>query len=150
MTKQDARRRLIWHGMVLFLIGLITGFVIPLLTNPRLGLSAHMEALLNGMVLVLVGGVVWDNMRLSQHMEAFVFRLLVFAAYANWAFCLLAAFFGGSEMLPLASAGHAAAPWQEIPVRIGLGLCAVSITVASVCVLVGLRAKAVESTPAVH
>jgi hydroxylaminobenzene mutase len=149
MTKQDARRRLIWHGMVLFLIGLLTGFIIPLLTNPRLGLSAHIEALLNGMALVLVGGVVWDNMRVSQRIAVFVFWLLVFAAYANWGFCLLAAFFGGSEMLPLASAGHAAASWQDVPVRLGLGLGAVSITVASVCILVGLREKAAESTPAV-
>ena len=125
--------------MVLFLLGLITGFAIPLLTNPRLGLSAHMEALLNGMLLVLVGGVVWQHLKVSQRTAAIVFRLLVFAAYANWAFCLLAAVFGASEILPLASAGHTAASWQQLPVRIGLELGAVSITVASICVLVGLR-----------
>jgi hydroxylaminobenzene mutase len=147
MTKQDARRRLIWHGMALFLIGLLTGFIIPLLTNPRLGLSAHMEALLNGIVLMLVGGVVWDHMRVSQRTASLVFWLLLFAAYANWAFCLLAAVFGGSETLPLASAGRTAAFWQEVLVRTGLGLCALSITVASVCVLVGLREKAAEGTP---
>ena len=55
MMAHHARRRLIWHGIVLFFLGLLTGFVIPAVTNPRLGLSAHMEALLNGMLLILVG-----------------------------------------------------------------------------------------------
>ena len=36
------------------------------------------------------------------------------------------------------------ASWQQVPVRIGLGVGALSITVASICVLVGLRDKAVD------
>ena len=54
MESRDTGRSLIWHGVFLFLLGLLTGCVIPAVTSPRLGLSAHMEALLNGMFLVLV------------------------------------------------------------------------------------------------
>jgi hydroxylaminobenzene mutase len=131
--------RLVWHGVFLFLIGLLTGFAIPGLTNPRLGLSAHMEALLNAMVLILIGGVVWKYMKLSERLEKIVFWFFMYAAYASWFFCLLAAVFGANKNLPIASAGHSVAPWQEIPVQGGLTLVALSITIASVIVLYGLR-----------
>jgi len=131
--------------MFLFLLGLLTGFAMPALTNPRLGLSAHMEALLSGMFLLVLGGVVWDGLRLSQRLETLAFWLFLYAAYANWFFCLLAAFFGGSEILPIASAGRSAAPWQEVPVRLGLSLGAVSITLACACALYGLRRRPAEA-----
>jgi hypothetical protein len=57
-------------------------------------------------------------------------------------FCLLAAIFGANEILPIASAGYSSAPWQEIPVKMGLGLSALSITCACIFVLYGLREKA--------
>ena len=140
----NARQRLIWHGMFLFLIGLLTGFAMPALTSPRLGLSSHMEALLSGMFLVILGGVVWDNLKLSDRVETLAFWLFLYAAYANWFFCLLAAVFGASEILPIASAGQSAAPWQEIPVRLGLSLGALSVTMACACVLYGLRRRPAE------
>jgi hydroxylaminobenzene mutase len=74
-------------------------------------------------------------------METLAFWLFLYAAYANWFFCLLAAVFGASEILPIASAGQSAAPWQEIPVRLGLSLGAISVTMACACVLYGLRRR---------
>ena len=35
-------RRLMWHGMCLFLLGLLTGFVESRFTNVRMGLAAHL------------------------------------------------------------------------------------------------------------
>ena len=37
-----------WHGMFLFLLGLITGLVEQRFTNIRVGLSAHLEGVMNG------------------------------------------------------------------------------------------------------
>jgi len=139
MTMENAKRRLIWHGVALFLLGLLSGFVIPAVTNPRLGLSAHMEALLNGMFLILIGGIVWNELRLSDHISKVTFWLLLYAAYGSWLFCFLAAVFGASKMLPIASVGYTAAPWQEITVRAGLSLVAISITLATCFILYGLR-----------
>src|ERR1700753_4150644 len=42
-------------GLVLFLLGLLTGFAVPAVKNPRMALSSHLEAVLNGMFLVLLG-----------------------------------------------------------------------------------------------
>ena len=141
MTDDSTQRKLVWHGIFLFLIGLLSGFAIPALTNPRLGLSAHMEALLNGMLLVLLGGVVWKYLKLSARMEKLVFWLFIYAAYANWFFCLLAAIFGANKMLPIASGEHTIAAWQEIPVKLGLSMGALSITLACILVLYGMKSK---------
>lgn len=139
MTEAKAKRRLIWHGLVLFFLGLITGFVIPVLKSPRTGVSAHVEAILNGMFLILAGGVVWDRIELSRKIATTVYWLLLYAAYGSWLFCLLAAMFGASHMLPIAGAGHHALPWQEQLVTAGLAMVAVSITGACAFVLWGAR-----------
>jgi hydroxylaminobenzene mutase len=130
VAEDNAKRSLIWHGLVLFFLGLLTGFVVPSMTSPRLGISAHMEAVMNGMFLILVGGVVWDLLGLSRRIATAVYWLLLCSAYGNWLFCLLAAVFGASKMLPVAGAGHHALPWQEWLITLGLGLVAISITLA--------------------
>ena len=148
MGREGAGRSMIWHGVFLFLLGLLTGIVIPALTSPRLGLSAHLAALLNGMFLVVVGGVVWKELTLSDRTARAVFWLLLIAAYANWGFCFLAAVFGAGEILAIAGAGYRAAAWQEQLVKVGLGLGALSILLASVLVLYGLRGGAARGSPA--
>lgn len=135
----NAKTGLIWHGLVLFFLGLLTGFVIPAVKSPRLGMSAHVEGILNGMFLLLVGGIVWDRLTLSRRTAAGAYWLLLYSAYGSWLFCLLAAVFGASHMLPIAGAGHHALPWQEQLVTIGLGTVGVGVTVACGLVLYGVR-----------
>jgi hydroxylaminobenzene mutase len=137
--KAGAKSGLVWHGLVLFFLGLITGFVIPALKSPRLGMSSHVEAILNGMFLIVVGGIVWERLRLSHRLATTVYWLLLYAAYGSWLFVLLAAVFGASQMLPIAGAGYNALPWQEKLVTMGLGTVGVGITVACAFVLYGIR-----------
>jgi hydroxylaminobenzene mutase len=139
MSNQNSSRRLIRQGMVLFFLGLITGILIPTLTSPRLALAAHMEGILNGMFLILMGGVVWKHLRLSERLATTGFWLLLVSAYASWGFCLLAAVFGASKTLAIAGAGYSAAQWQERLVSAGLGVGAVCMLVACCLVLYGLR-----------
>ena len=58
----DSRRRLIWHGMFLFSLGLLTGFMETKFTNPRMGLAAHLEGVMNGTFLIALGAV-WMEVR---------------------------------------------------------------------------------------
>jgi hypothetical protein len=46
-ASSESGRRLAFHGMLLFLLGLLMGAVVPAVANPRLGLSAHTGTLLN-------------------------------------------------------------------------------------------------------
>lgn len=61
----ERRRRLLWHGMALFLAGLLTGLVEQQFANPRMGLAAHLEGVMNGAFLLVVGAV-WQEVRLRQ------------------------------------------------------------------------------------
>ena len=59
------KRRLMWHGMLLFLLGLITGLLEQRFTNVRMGLSAHLEGVMNG-ILLLALGAAWNEVRLPH------------------------------------------------------------------------------------
>jgi hydroxylaminobenzene mutase len=60
---ETQKRRLMWHGMLLFLLGLITGLLEQRFTNVRMGLSAHLEGVMNGTVLLALGAA-WNEVRL--------------------------------------------------------------------------------------
>jgi hydroxylaminobenzene mutase len=47
-TRKTDHRSLMWHGMFLFLLGLVTGFAEPHFANIRMGLAARLEGVLNG------------------------------------------------------------------------------------------------------
>ena len=65
----DSNRGLMWHGMFLFLLGLITGFLETQFTNTRMGLAAHLEGVMNGTFLVALGAI-WAQVKLSPGSRA--------------------------------------------------------------------------------
>jgi hydroxylaminobenzene mutase len=139
--KSDTSRRLIWHGVFLFLLGLLTGFVVMSLKNPRMGLSAHLEGVMNGIFLIAIGAA-WPKVNLASRAASFAFWLALFGTYVNWATVLLGAAWGTSQLSPIAGAGHAAAGWQETIVNILLYSLSVAIVACVAIILWGLRRKA--------
>lgn len=134
----DNKRRLLWHGAFLFLLGLLTGLVQQQLTNPRMGLAAHLEGLMNGTFLIAVGAV-WNELRLSPRQTAWTWWTLLFGTYANWAFTLLAAVFGTKAMTPLTSAGYSGSQWQEAVITIGFVSVGLAMIAAVVLLLIGWK-----------
>lgn len=57
--------RLIFPGVLLFFLGLIVGWIVPVLANPGMELSSHIEGVLNGMFLILLG-LIWNKIVLSE------------------------------------------------------------------------------------
>src|SRR5438445_9482827 len=92
-SMDDSKRRLLWHGMFLFLLGLFTGFVELKFSNPRMGLAAHLEGVMNGTFLVALGAV-WMEVRLSEGLKGAAYCGALYGTYANWAVTTLAAIFG--------------------------------------------------------
>ena len=125
-------RKIIAAGAILFLLGLITGVIIPLVENSRMGLAGHLEGVMNGTFLIAVGAV-WARLVLSTGVERLAFWLLLYGTYANWLLVLLAAIFGTSEMTPIAGAGYSGLPWQETLVTVGLS--SVGITMLAACII---------------
>jgi len=138
-AKTRAGRRLLRLGMLLFLLGLATGLLVPALANPRMGLSSHLEGLMNGMLLMLLG-LLWPRLRLSRRPAGAAFGFAVYGAYVNWATTLAAAFWGaGGAMMPMAAQGRTGTPVQELLINFGLISLTVAILGACGLVLWGLR-----------
>jgi (hydroxyamino)benzene mutase len=137
----DNRRRLIWHGMFLFLLGLLTGFVETKFVNPRMGLTAHLEGVMNGTFLVALGAV-WTEVKLSPGLKLAAYWSALYGAYMNWVATALGASWGIAALSPITSAGHHALPWQEQLVTIIFMTVGLTTVGASVLVLWGLRRAA--------
>lgn len=134
----DTARRLKMLGMTLFLLGLITGFAVSHMTNPRVGLAAHLEGVMNGTFLV-VAGLVWTDLRLTDRMRSAVHWSLLAGTFVNWLSTLLAAVMGTSTMMPIAGAGFTAPAWQEAVVNAGLGIVGITMVFAAGMMAYGLR-----------
>jgi (hydroxyamino)benzene mutase len=135
---EDSKRRLLWHGMFLFLLGLITGFVEQKFANPRMGLAAHLEGVMNGTFLVALGAV-WAEVKLPSRPKAVAYWTALYGTYANWALTTFAAIFGTGAMSPILAAGRSAQPWQEGVVTVGFMTVGPAIVASSMVVLWGLR-----------
>lgn len=140
-TNQRIAQILIILGAMLFLLGLLSGFAIPLTTNMKLGVGAHMAGVTNATFLMLAG-VVWHRLSLSDRRSKLTCYTLVYSTYCNWFFVSLAAFWGTKALAPVSAGGDApAAAWQEWTVTIGLLSVAATIIYATVMMIGGFIRK---------
>jgi hydroxylaminobenzene mutase len=141
MDERSKRKHFIVAGVLLILLGLLTGFIIADTRNPRVAMACHVEGIMGGMLLLLVGGVVWEHVHFGARAAKVVRYLLFYSTYANWFFLLLAALWGTGKMLPIAARGFHGAATQELIVAAGFVTSALSIVIAFIALLVSMRAK---------
>jgi (hydroxyamino)benzene mutase len=134
----DRERSIIWHGMFLFLLGLLTGLAQMHFTNPRMGLAAHLEGLMNGTFLIALGAI-WRHIRLPSGLSAGLYWSALYGAYVNWAMTCFAGAAGTNSMTPLAGAGFGAASWKELIVTLGFISVGIAMLAAAILALWGLR-----------
>jgi len=132
-----------WHGMCLFLIGLLTGFAEQHFANARMGLAAHLEGVMNCTFLIALGAI-WTEVRLSPPTKAIAYWTALYGTYANWLVTTLAAAFGTAALSPITGAGHSGQPWQEGFVTVGFLSVGITIIASSILILWGLRSKAMS------
>lgn len=130
--------RLLQLGVLLFLLGLCAGFAVPALANPRMGLASHLEGVMNGLFLIVLG-LLWPKLVLSARLQAATFWLAVYGTFANLAATLLAATWAAGEMMPIAAQGQTGSPAQESLIRVLLVSLALAMVAVCVLVLAGLR-----------
>ncbi|MCF7802098.1 MAG: hydrogenase [Candidatus Marinimicrobia bacterium] len=132
-TKQS--NLLIFLGLTLFLLGLIVGLFVQNMTNPRMALSAHLEGVMNGMFLILLG-LIWKKIMLSARWLTITFWLVLFGTYANITAVLIAAATGFGKMMPIAG-GQAGTGFWEGAISFLLITLALAMVAAGVLVLFG-------------
>ena len=125
-------------GMLLFLFGLITGLVMANFKNPRMGLSAHMEGILNGIFLVLAG-IIWNDLTISKSLGRAAYVTLIYGTYANWITTGCAAWLGTSKMTPLTGSGFHGTDFQEQLVTYGFISVGLTMLFSLTVMIYGLR-----------
>jgi hydroxylaminobenzene mutase len=124
-------------GVALFFGGLISGFVIPKLKIPRMGLTSHLEGTANGTFLIVVG-LIWDRLNLGDVWSAIAFWTLVYGTWANWLATLLAGIWGTGNVTPIGSGGSTGKRAHESIVTAMLIGTAVADVVGVAILFVGL------------
>ena len=130
--------RLFFHGMVLVVAGLLMGMVVQSVANPRLGLSAHTGALLNG-TLVIAMGAFWPRLALAASVETIAWWLVVAGSYVSSFTLFLAGVFGTRNSTPLHGTAPGGTPWQEALVDAGLVGGGIAVLAGCMVAMWGLR-----------
>jgi hydroxylaminobenzene mutase len=135
-------------GFILILLSLLSGLGMPFFINPRLGLAAHVAGITGGLVLIALGALAASFFLGSRSMKVMMWSW-VYATYANWAACLVAAMTGASRLTPIAGAGTAGTAVAETAVAFLLQTLAVAAIAGASLAVWGLRARVVQaSSPA--
>jgi (hydroxyamino)benzene mutase len=130
---KNQSNRLIYFGVMLFLLGLIVGLIVPIFANPRMGVSSHIEGILNGMFLMILG-LIWHKVSLSEKWLKITFWLAIYGAFMNWFGILIAAIFNGGKMLGIMANGKEGSPIVEGII----GFCLISLSIAMLLVCLSL------------
>jgi len=126
-------------GAVLFLLGLLVGLGIPHFAAPRQALSAHLLAITQA-TLLMVLGLVWPRLKLTAGQSRLISGLGIYGFPAAWLATLLAAFWrAGATMMPMSSGGVYGTPAQESAIRLLLISGALCQVIFAAVVVWGLR-----------
>ena len=132
--------KLIFLGVLLFFLGLIVGLLVPLFANPRLGVSSHIEGILNGIFLIVLG-LIWHKVELPDKWLKMTFWLVLYGTFANWFGILFAAVFNAGKMLGIAANGREGPAVAEGIVAFFLITLSIAMLIICISVLLGLKRK---------
>jgi len=135
----EQARRLLQLGVVLLLLGLMIGLAIPTLAVPRLGVAAHVNAVI-GALFLLVFGLIWPRLRLGPGALRLVFWLAPYSFFVASLMPLLGGVWGaGTGMLPLAAGAARGSSFEEAVIAVGLVTAGIAILTVCGLLLHGLR-----------
>ncbi|NLG45324.1 hydrogenase [Gordonia sp. (in: high G+C Gram-positive bacteria)] len=125
-------------GLVLFLLGMLTGLAVPASKNPRMGVASHLEGVMNGPFLIVVG-LLWPYLDLAHGWRLAVVILLAYGTYAYWLATQLGALWGaGGKYAPIATGEHVASPTKENVINVLLVSLTPAMIVGCVILVVGV------------
>lgn len=105
-------RSLAVTGALLFLAGLGQGAAIPFFANPRMALSAHLDAVQSG-IAVMVAGLFWSCCTWRAATETVARWTLAAGMVGLWLGITVGAATGASRVLPIAGSGYSGSPLAE-------------------------------------
>jgi hydroxylaminobenzene mutase len=130
-------------GALLFMLGLLTGAGIPSFRSPRIGLSAHLDALESGLALICFG-LILPHLAISPGWAGAIAHSLWISLYLLWLGLIVAAVYGTGKTLPIAGAdlaakGLTAKAWQENTARLLISIGSLGSAAAVLAILIQWR-----------
>lgn len=126
---------LLFHGTLLFLFGLINGALIPLFLNKRMGLSAHLAGVQNGLALIAFG-LIWPHATVP--FAGLTYWSALYSMYGIWIGLVLAGVWGTSQSTPIAGKGYSASVPKENFVTWVIKSASVAAILATSLLVIGL------------
>jgi hydroxylaminobenzene mutase len=144
MKAQNRCRQILIQGLLLVMVGLLSGFVVPHTPYPRLALGAHVQFVSNGLLFLVMGVLL---LKLPHNVGPKSTAVMLLATWLTWvmAFSEAAnAWWGTTQMLPIAAAQAKAsggAAWQELVVKLTHIAAGLSLVIAWGLLVVGFVRK---------
>ena len=129
--------RLARHGVIVLLLGLLTGFVIGKFHNPHVGDAAHLVGLIGGFGIIALGPL-WPRLNLGRSWSGVGTWTMALSMYLNWLGCVLLGAFGSGPNAPNSTMLGPPLLWDRAG-QLTLAIGAWLSLFATIVVLVGLR-----------
>ena len=150
MSVHGGSRKILIHGLVFVLVGLVWGLAVPGTPHPRLALGAHIQFVTNGLLFI---GMATALLALPHGVGVGAIRVMLAAVWLTWAMALSEvanSWWGARQTLPIAAHQAGATggePWQELLVTLAHMAAAVGLIVAWGLLVFGfLKQVAPQST----
>ncbi|HRP56731.1 hypothetical protein [Agriterribacter sp.] len=97
-----------------------------------MALSAHLEGVMNGMFLVILG-LIWKRLMLSRILLNATFWLVIYGTFANLLAVVIAAVTGFGKMMPIAGGQEGTGAIEGL---VSFLLISLSLCMLAVCIIV--------------
>ena len=121
--------RLARHGVIVLLLGLLTGFVVAHFHNPPLGNAAHLVGLIGGFGIIGLG-LLWPRLNLGRSWSGAGAWMIAVSIYLNWLGCVFQGAFGSGPNATNSAMLGSPLLWDRTG-RVALGEASVAIAVGS-------------------
>ena len=141
-SNNNEGRQLLFHGGIMTLLSLLSGFTTFFALAPRIALSSHTVGLLQGAMLIAIAGA-WHLLNASPKTLKILKYTLLIGFYANWVSTQLSALWSaGRSTYPINGKDmpEGAASWQDMTVSV-LGILSVLVLVSAVLIVLAARNK---------
>ena len=135
-------RQILFHGGIMTILSLLSGFTTFFALAPRIALSSHTVGLLQGAMLIAIAGA-WHLLNAPPKTLKILKYTLLVGFYANWVSTQLSALWSaGRSTYPINGKDmpEGAASWQDMTVAV-LGFLSVLILVSAVLIVLAARHK---------
>ena len=126
-------KHLLVAGMILFLIGLLSGMLIPYYEDHHMGMSTHLVGVQNAIVLI-VFGLMFSHISISAKYLSLLSALSIYSMYAIWLSVAIAA-------TSTVNVDNSVSALKETITKLLLYSGSLAIIIATILITIGLIRK---------